>query len=258
MTVLNAAMQKCGDASPASWGWGTGEAQDAGSWSLRPSVATVCGVVVMSGGSSTAPQTPANTAKVEKGRLSAVVSLAGTLTYRADRRLAVLRDQPGPRDVHRAARRPATRSDCGDVLYRVDEHPVLLLCGTVPAYRDLHTGDRGRDVWQLNRNLRRLGLPRRHRCRVHVEDRARPQGIAAPQGPGGHGQAPCRRRGLPARGGADREGDRRARRSRPAGCAGRAGHVRHARCAGRPRRVAAGRGEAGRPRADHAARPQGR
>ena len=25
--------------------------------------------------------------------------------------------------------------DCGDVLYRVDEHPVLLLCGTVPAYR---------------------------------------------------------------------------------------------------------------------------
>ena len=43
------------------------------------------------------------------------------------------------------------------MLYRVDEHPVLLLCGTVPAYRDLHAGDKGRDVWQLNRNLRRLG-----------------------------------------------------------------------------------------------------
>jgi hypothetical protein len=30
---------------------------------------------------------------------------------------------------------------------------VLLLCGTVPAYRALHVGDAGRDVRQLNRNL---------------------------------------------------------------------------------------------------------
>jgi peptidoglycan hydrolase-like protein with peptidoglycan-binding domain len=34
---------------------------------------------------------------------------------------------------------------------------VLLLCGTVPAYRDLHRGDRGKDVRQLNRNLHKLG-----------------------------------------------------------------------------------------------------
>jgi hypothetical protein len=47
--------------------------------------------------------------------------------------------------------------DCGDVFYRLDENPVLLLCGTVPAYRDLHTGDEGRDVRQLNRNLHELG-----------------------------------------------------------------------------------------------------
>ena len=31
---------------------------------------------------------------------------------------------------------------CGDVLYRVDDKPVLLLCGTVPAYRVLHDGER--------------------------------------------------------------------------------------------------------------------
>jgi hypothetical protein len=43
--------------------------------------------------------------------------------------------------------------DCGGVLYRVDERPVLLLCGTVPAYRALHVGDAGRDVRQLNRSL---------------------------------------------------------------------------------------------------------
>jgi hypothetical protein len=38
----------------------------------------------------------------------------------------------------------------------VDDHPVLLLCGTVPAYRDLHVGDKGKDVRQLNRNLHEL------------------------------------------------------------------------------------------------------
>ena len=45
-------------------------------------------VVVVSGGEETtaaAPQAPANTAKVEKGRLSAIVSLPGILTYRAHR-----------------------------------------------------------------------------------------------------------------------------------------------------------------------------
>jgi hypothetical protein len=35
----------------------------------------------------------------------------------------------------------------------VDDSPVLLLCGTVPAYRALHVGDAGHDVRQLNRNL---------------------------------------------------------------------------------------------------------
>jgi hypothetical protein len=43
------------------------------------------------------------------------------------------------------------------VFYRVDDDPVLLLCGTVPAYRDLDTGDEGKDVGQLNRNLHKLG-----------------------------------------------------------------------------------------------------
>jgi hypothetical protein len=47
--------------------------------------------------------------------------------------------------------------DCGGVLYRVDDKPVLLLCGTVPAYRDLYVGDVGNDVRQLNRNLHTLG-----------------------------------------------------------------------------------------------------
>ena len=43
------------------------------------------------------------------------------------------------------------------MLYRVDDRPVVLLCGTVPAYRALHMGVKGRDVRQLNRNLHQLG-----------------------------------------------------------------------------------------------------
>jgi hypothetical protein len=117
--------------------------------------AVTAGVVAMSGGkeaSSAALQTPVNTAKVEKGRLSAVVSLSGILTYRSPYSLI-----NRARGTYTELPAAGDKADCGDVLYRVDEHPVLLLCGAVPAYRDLHAGDKGRDVWQLNRNLRRLG-----------------------------------------------------------------------------------------------------
>src|SRR5262249_6776197 len=46
---------------------------------------------------------------------------------------------------------------CGQVLYRVGDTPVVLLCGRTPAYRDLSEGDSGRDVRELNTNLVRLG-----------------------------------------------------------------------------------------------------
>lgn len=46
----------------------------------------------------------------------------------------------------------------GDVAYRVDEEPVLLLTGEIPLYRDLSDGvDNGADVRQLEKNLKRLG-----------------------------------------------------------------------------------------------------
>jgi hypothetical protein len=47
------------------------------------------------------------------------------------------------------------------VLYRVDDHPVLLLCGSTPAYRSLSKGDSGPDVAELNANLVCLGYATR-------------------------------------------------------------------------------------------------
>lgn len=45
----------------------------------------------------------------------------------------------------------------GDVLYEVDQHPVVVMIGDVPAYRTLSSGVDGRDVRQLQRNLLALG-----------------------------------------------------------------------------------------------------
>jgi multidrug efflux pump subunit AcrA (membrane-fusion protein) len=117
-------------------------------------------VVVMSSekqATAAAQEPPANTVEVERGKLSDRVSLDGTLTYRA-------RSDGSPYSAINQARGTYTKLpaagdtvDCGDVLYRVDDAPVLLLCGTVPAYRDLDMGDKGNDVRQLNRNLHALG-----------------------------------------------------------------------------------------------------
>jgi hypothetical protein len=118
--------------------------------------AVVGGVVVLSGGDGTpaAAQTASvNTAPVQKGKLSAAVSQDGTLTYRAQPDGSPFSAINQAQGVYTELPETGDKVDCGDVLYRVDDKPVLLLCGAVPAYRALNVGDRGRDVRQLNRNL---------------------------------------------------------------------------------------------------------
>jgi multidrug efflux pump subunit AcrA (membrane-fusion protein) len=129
------------------------------SWALAAAavlVAGVCGVVAMSGADhpAAAARAPAaSTRKVEKGALSALVSGAGTLTYRArsdGSPFAVINQARG---VYTKLPENGDKVGCGGVLYRVDDRPVVLLCGRVPAYRALQVGDAGQDVRQLNRNL---------------------------------------------------------------------------------------------------------
>ena len=139
-------------------------------------VAAATGGAVVGSGAEQATPAPqgllANTVKVEKGTLSAMVSQAGTMTYRA-------RSDGSPYAVINQARGvytslPENGDDvaCGGVLYRVDDRPVVLLCGTLPAYRALHVGVRGRDVRQLNRNLHQLGYDAGAHVRIDPGDDA--------------------------------------------------------------------------------------
>jgi hypothetical protein len=118
------------------------------------------GVLVMSGArrqALAAKQPPANTATVGKRTLSAMVSQAGTLTYRA-------RSDGSPYSVINQARGTYTQLPTGGQviaqghgLYRVNDSPVVLLYGSTPAYRTLSAGASGPDVAELNADLVVLG-----------------------------------------------------------------------------------------------------
>ena len=114
------------------------------------------GVLVTSGPKRpalAAQQSPVNTAQVEKRTLSAMISQAGILTYRA-------RADGSPYSVINQSggtytRLPAVGQEMsqGHVLYRVNDTPVVLLYGSTPAYRTLSAGASGPDVAELNADL---------------------------------------------------------------------------------------------------------
>jgi peptidoglycan hydrolase-like protein with peptidoglycan-binding domain len=102
-----------------------------------------------------------STARVEKGKLSDLVSQGGILTYRArpDGSPYAVIDQA--RGIYTQLPGDGEEIACGEVLYRVDDKPVLLLCGSTPAYRSLSQGDSGPDVAELNADLVQLGYASR-------------------------------------------------------------------------------------------------
>jgi hypothetical protein len=126
---------------------------------LAATVLAVLAIIRPSAGGSSDPVSgdPPATAAVERGRLASQVTAAGTLTYAAQAdgspysvvnpATGVLTKLPSVGDVIR----------CGHALYRVQGHPLPLLCGSAPLYRSLSEGMKGWDVKELNRNLLDLG-----------------------------------------------------------------------------------------------------
>ena len=98
-----------------------------------------------------------STETVDRGKLSDIVSAYGVLTYRAQADGTPYAVVNRARGTYTELPEGGDEVACGGVLYRVDNQPVLLLCGATPAYRSLTEGDGGQDVAELNANLVRLG-----------------------------------------------------------------------------------------------------
>ena len=127
-------------------------------------VTAAAGALITSGGKqqALAAQRPhVSTAAVQRGKLSATVSVDGTLTYAAQ---ADGSSYSVINEAHGAYTKLPTIGQVirqGQVLYRVNDSPVVLLYGTTPAYRTLSAGASGPDVAELNADLVGLGYATR-------------------------------------------------------------------------------------------------
>jgi peptidoglycan hydrolase-like protein with peptidoglycan-binding domain len=96
-------------------------------------------------------------AAVREGPLSTQVTQSGTLAYAAHgdgTPYGVVNQAKG---IYTWVAGEGKEIGCGKPLYRVDEKPVVLICGNTPAYRALSVGREGREVRDLNKNLVKLG-----------------------------------------------------------------------------------------------------
>ncbi|WP_018588454.1 efflux RND transporter periplasmic adaptor subunit [Salinispora arenicola] len=119
-------------------------------------VAAVAGLIALlnwpTSHTSDASVTEPKTGTVTKGTLADTKTVSGTLGYGSSTTLSsrVGGTLTALAEVGATVKR-------GQVLYRVDDQPVVLLQGTLPAYRALRPGVKGADVKQLEQNLKALG-----------------------------------------------------------------------------------------------------
>jgi len=102
--------------------------------------------------SSSSSDLPAKTAQVTKETLVDTQTESGTLGYGAE--TSVEGKLTGTVTTLPV---PGTTIDRGEALYRIDNLPVVLLYGSLPAYRALAVGTEGDDVKQFEENLWALG-----------------------------------------------------------------------------------------------------
>lgn len=114
--------------------------------------AAVAGLPDAEGSSDKPAAMPPATAQVQRGTLVDTESHNGDLGYGETTALAAR--QNGTLTSVAAAGSTVQR---GKPLYRVDDDPVVLLYGTMPAYRALSSGVTGSDVKQFEKNLWALG-----------------------------------------------------------------------------------------------------
>lgn len=110
------------------------------------------------------------TATVERGDLSAVVAATGVLAYQArpdGSTFVAINNADG---TYTRLPQGGDKVGCGKSLYRVDEKPVILLCGATPLYRDLVHGVTGGDVAELNDNLHALGYDQAAGVSIRPDD----------------------------------------------------------------------------------------
>jgi len=115
--------------------------------------ATGFGFSLRSGGTGDPTgELPPATAKITRQTLVDSVSETGELGYGDDTAIA-------GRIAGTITGLPAVGSTVkrGQAIYRVDNTPVVLLYGSLPAYRALSSGTEGSDVKQFERNLWELG-----------------------------------------------------------------------------------------------------
>jgi peptidoglycan hydrolase-like protein with peptidoglycan-binding domain len=103
-------------------------------------------------GSGSAGQYPVVFGMVTRGTLISQTSVSATLGYAGS--YSVINQAQGTYTALPAVGQVIAQ---GQVAYRVDGSPVVLLYGRVPAYRQLSEGMAGADVRQLNRDLVALG-----------------------------------------------------------------------------------------------------
>jgi multidrug efflux pump subunit AcrA (membrane-fusion protein) len=110
----------------------------------------------------TAPPKPSPiTIPVVRRTLAAKVIVRGTVRFGAPQAVVLASSrikQGASSDIVTRAPRARAELGVGRVAMTVDGRPVFVLPGTIPMHRDLGPGDRGPDVLQLERALRRAGL----------------------------------------------------------------------------------------------------